>query len=177
MTLDEAARRLAAAGIESPRSEARLLLAHALGVKRDDTLSGATRLSPGQAAVFSAMVARRAGREPLAYITGMKEFWSLEFAIGPGVLVPRPETETLIEETLRIVPDRAAPLRIADLGTGSGILMIAALQEFPHATGIGFESSHQAFHWGQRNAAALMPDRAAIRLADWNQAAGISKLM
>ena len=74
------------------------------------------------------MVARRAAREPSAYITGHKEFWSLDFAVGPGVLVPRPETETLIEEALRLVPDRDAALRIADLGTGSGALLLRGAQ-------------------------------------------------
>ncbi len=172
MTLDEAARRLAAAGLESPRAEARLLLAHALGVTRDDTLSGMVALSPEQGAQFEAMVARRAAREPSAYITGHKEFWSLDFAVGPGVLVPRPETETLIDEALRIVPDSTVPLKIADLGTGSGALLIAALNEFPKATGIGFESSGEAFDWARKNAANLIPDRAEIRLADWNEAEG-----
>ena len=69
---------------------------------------------------FEALIARRAAREPLAYITGHKEFWSLDFEVGPGVLVPRPETETLIEAALAWCPDRSAPLQIADLGTGSG---------------------------------------------------------
>jgi release factor glutamine methyltransferase len=172
VTLDEAARRLAAAGLESPRAEARLLLAHALGRTRDDTLWGIVKLTPEQAARFEAMVSRRAAREPSAYITGRKEFWSLDFAVGPGVLVPRPETETLIEEALRVVPDRAAPLKIADLGVGSGALLIAALSEFPKATGIGFESSDQAFPWARKNAVLLMPDRAEIRLADWTEAEG-----
>jgi release factor glutamine methyltransferase len=108
----------------------------------------------------------------LAYITGRKEFWSLDFAVGPGVLVPRPDTETLIEEAIRLYPDRSLPLAIADLGTGSGAILIAALKEFPNARGIGFESSSQAFVWACRNAHALMPGRAEIRLADWTAARG-----
>jgi release factor glutamine methyltransferase len=116
------------------------------------------------------MVVRRVAREPSAYITGHKEFWSLEFAVGPGVLVPRPDSETLIEESLRIFPDLAMPLRIGDLGTGSGILLIAALKEFPNASGIGFESSPEAFVWARGNAVHLMPGRADIRHADWNVA-------
>ena len=103
-------------------------------------------------AISKALVARREEREPIAYITGHKEFWSLDFQVGPGVLVPRPDTETLIEEAMRLVPDRNAPLRIADLGTGSGAILMAALKEFPNATGIGFESSPAAFEW-----AAPMP--------------------
>ena len=105
VTLDEAARTLAAAGIESPRAEARLLYAHALGSRRDETLVCA-QAHARAGGPFGAMVARRAAREPVAYITGHKEFWSMDFAVGPGVLVPRPETETLIEEALRLVPDR-----------------------------------------------------------------------
>jgi release factor glutamine methyltransferase len=170
--MDEAARLLAAAGLESPRAEARSLLAHALGVTRDDTLSGTTPLSPEQAAAFAAMVARRVAREPSAYITGHKEFWSLDFMVGPGVLVPRPETETLIDEALRLVPDSTPPLKIADLGTGSGALLIAALSEFPKATGIGFESSDEAFAWARKNTVNMMPERAQIRLADWKEAEG-----
>lgn len=171
MTFDEAVGRLAAAGIDNPRAEARLLLAHALGTSRDATLS-APPLTPDQAAQFAGLVARRAAREPLAYITGRKEFWSLDFAVGPGVLVPRPDTETLIEEAIRLYPDRSLPLAIADLGTGSGAILIAALKEFPNARGIGFESSSQAFLWACRNAHALMPGRAEIRLADWTAARG-----
>jgi len=171
VTLDEAARRLAAAGLESPRAEARLLLAHALGRTRNDTLSHPPP-TPTQAALFETFVIRRAAREPSAYITGHKEFWSLPFAVGPGVLVPRPETETLIEESLKLVPDRNTPLMIADLGAGSGALLIAALSEFSKATGIGFESSDQAFPWARKNTANLMPERAEIRLGDWNEAEG-----
>ncbi len=169
MTLDEAAKRLADAGIESPRAEARLLLAHALGVTRDETL-GAINPTHEQALAFEGLVARRAAREPSAYITGRKEFWSMDFRVGPGVLVPRPDSETLIEEALRIFPNRNAPLRIADLGAGSGILLIAALKEFPNASGIGFELSDAAYPWAKLNAQRLMLDRAEIRHADWGTA-------
>jgi len=170
VTLDEATRALAEAGIDNPRMEARLLFAHALGISRDQTLTATA--TPEQDARFAGLVARRAAREPFAYITGRKEFWSLDFAVGPGVLVPRPDTETLIEEALRLVPDRQAPLRIADLGTGTGAILIAALKEFSRASGIGFESSPQAFQYASANAARLIGPRAEIRLADWNQAQG-----
>jgi release factor glutamine methyltransferase len=168
VTLDEATRLLAQAGIDNPRAEARLLLAHALGVTRDQTLSASQ--TPEQSAKFDALIARRTVREPFAYITGHKEFWSLDFQVGPGVLVPRPDTETLIEEALRIVSDRGAPLRIADLGTGSGAILIAALKEFPNARGIGFESSQDAFGYARANAARLIGERAEIRLAGWDEA-------
>jgi release factor glutamine methyltransferase len=170
VTLDEATSRLADAGIDNPRAEARLLLAHVLGISRDRTLTA--QPTPEQAQAFAKLVARRAANEPFAYITGRKEFWSLDFEVGPGVLVPRPDTETLIEEALRVVSDRNAPLKIADLGTGSGAILIAALKEFPSASGIGFESSSEAFGWASANAARLIGDRAQIRLADWASAEG-----
>ncbi len=175
MTLDDATRLLAQAGVENPRSEARLLMAHALGISRDQTLTIIP--TPEQSAGFEALVARRYGHEPFAYITGRKEFWSLDFQVGPGILVPRPDTETLIEEALRLVPDRNAPLRIADLGTGCGAILIAALTEFPNATGIGFESSEDAFNFACHNAALYVPDRAEIRLADWAGAQGLFDLV
>jgi release factor glutamine methyltransferase len=170
VTLDEATQVLAEARVGNPRMEARLLFAHALGISRDQTLTATP--TPGQAAGFAALVVRRATREPFAYISGRKEFWSLEFEVGPGVLVPRPDTETLIEEALRIVPDRNAPLRIADLGTGSGAILIAALKEFPSAAGIGFESSPDAVRYALANAARLIGNRAEIRQAGWDQAEG-----
>ena len=170
MTLEEATRRLAEAGVENPRIDARLLLAHVLGISRDQTLTATP--TPEQAAEFAGLVARRAQREPFAYITGRKEFWSLDFAVGPGVLIPRPDTETLIEEALRLVPDRNAPLRIADLGTGSGAILVAALKEFPNASGIGFEASQAAYAYAHANAARLIGSRAQIRQSSWDQAQG-----
>lgn len=170
MTLEEATRRLAEAGIENPRAEARLLLAHAMGVGRDETLTATP--TPDQSAAFAAFVARRAAHEPFAYITGRKEFWSLDFEVGPGVLIPRPDTETLIEEALQVVPDPDAPLAIADLGAGSGAILAAALAAFPNATGIGFESSVQAFAYLNTNVSRLAPGRAEARLAQWDAAQG-----
>jgi release factor glutamine methyltransferase len=170
VTLDEATRALARAGVDNPRREARLLFAHALAISRDKTLTATATLQ--EAARFGGFVARRAAREPFSYITGRKEFWSLDFEVGPGVLVPRPDTETLIEEALRLVPDRSMPLKIADLGTGSGAILIAALTEFPNATGIGFEASPEAFGWASDNAGRLAPGRAEIRLAEWDKAEG-----
>jgi release factor glutamine methyltransferase len=159
-----AAKRLAAAGIDTSRLDARLLWQHAQGSDPQGTQEILAR--------FESLVTRREKREPVAYVLGHKEFWSLDFEVGPGVLVPRPDTETLIEEALRLVPDRGAQLRIADLGTGSGAILIAALKEFSNATGIGFESSPQAYRHAVRNAAHLIGDRAVIRMADWAEAQG-----
>jgi len=200
----EAAKRLASAGIESARADARVLWEFAQ--RPDPPLEGGSKFaseankfrggvlalasqrdpSPKNAAhfstlpqgegekvqIFESLIRRRETREPIAYITGHKEFWSLDFEVGPGVLVPRPDTETLIEEALRMVPDRRSPLRIADLGTGSAAILVAALAEFPNATGIGFESSPDAFDYAFHNAQNYAPDRAEIRLADWHRAEG-----
>ena len=117
---------------------------------------------------FETYIARRAAREPLAYITGTKEFWSLDFAVGPGVLIPRPDSETLIETALRLYPDKAVPLSILDLGTGSGCLLIAALKEFPNAHGVGIDSSPEALAWARRNLAAhRLEDRASLIETGW----------
>ena len=151
-----AAARLAKAGSDSARLEARLLWECAQKTNAD----------------FEALIARRVAREPVAYITGHREFWSLDFQVGPGVLVPRPDTETLIEEALRIVPDKSAALRIADLGAGSGAILIAALKEFPQAAGIGFESSPDAFRYAAANAAKLIGPRAQIHPEEWDKAVG-----
>ena len=175
MTLEEATRLLAAADIEAPRAEARLLLAHVLGVSRDATLTATP--TPDQGVALGALVTRRAAHEPFAYIVGRKEFWSLAFEVGPGVLITRPDTETLIEEALRLLPNRNAPLRIADLGSGSGALLVAALREFPNAQGIGFESSPEAFNFARVNAANLVGSRAEIRAADWHSADGLFDLI
>ena len=115
------------------------------------------------------MITRRAAREPLAYITGHKEFWSLDFAVGPGVLVPRPETETLIEQALAFYPGRPHGLAIADLGTGSGCLLIAAMKEFTASLGLGVDSSRKAMKWARLNGLAHnLTARAVMRLDSWN---------
>ena len=166
--LETAAAVLAEAGVENPRAEARLLLAHVLGVGRDAVLTP-PELTPDQQKIFDGLVARRAAREPHAYITGRRDFWTLTLEVGPGVLIPRPESETLIEAALK---ETKTATRIADLGTGSGALLLAALCEYPDATGIGFELSPLAHAYASRNAARIAPTRAEIRLADWNTATG-----
>jgi release factor glutamine methyltransferase len=117
---------------------------------------------------FEEVIARRAAREPVAYIIGKKEFWSRDFAVGPGALVPRPETETLIEEILRQFPDRAASLKILDLGTGTGCILITLLHEYPNARGLGVDASAEALVWARQNAAGL-ESRCELRLTDWGK--------
>jgi release factor glutamine methyltransferase len=164
--------RLEAAGIETARLDARVLLAHAMNVATDELLSSGAP-SADEMARYEELLERRAAREPAAYITGEREFWSLPFAVGPGVLVPRPETETLLEEALRAFPDRTRPLEILDLGTGSGCLLIASLSEYPNARGVGVDKSDIALGWARRNAVKNgVVDRCDLQKGSWSAAAG-----
>jgi release factor glutamine methyltransferase len=160
---------LHAAGIESPRREARLLLAHVLKISMAELLRDLRRLA--DPAAYQTVLARRAAHEPLAYILGAREFWSLNFAVSPATLIPRPESETLIEAALAAFADRAPPRRILDLGTGSGCLLLAALHEFPQAFGLGVDRSFAAARLAASNAALLgLADRAVFLCADWSTA-------
>jgi release factor glutamine methyltransferase len=171
--LHDAAERLAAAGVDNARTDARILLAHAMGVSREELIAARRQPSAEEAALFESFVARRIAREPVAYIRASREFWSMEFKVGPGVLTPRPETETLIEAALAAIPDRNAKLSIADLGAGSGALLIAALKEFPNAHGVGFENSEDAFAYAEANLAHHgLTGRGKLIAANWNEAAG-----
>jgi release factor glutamine methyltransferase len=165
----ELAEQLAAAGIEGARGEAWLLLSAATGRSRSELIAGApAALSPAQERRLAALAARRLAREPMAYILGAREFWSLPLQVSPAVLVPRPESETVVEAALAEVADRAAPLRILDLGTGSGCLLLALLSELPRATGLGVDRSPAALAIASSNAEALgLADRAAFRAGDW----------
>lgn len=158
----------AAARIESttPRYDAELLMAHALGVSREAMLL--RHLGDPAPADFAALVERRLAQEPVAYITGTRGFWSIELQVGPGVLVPRADSETLIEAAIAHFPARDARLRILDLGTGPGTLLLAALAEWPQAHGIGIDASQRALDYARRNATALgMNGRAVWRTGDW----------
>jgi len=166
----EAAARLAAIS-DTPRLDAELLMAHALGVTREALLLGGMRgaVPPG----YDALVARRLAQEPLAYIIGTRDFWTISLAVAPGVLIPRPDSETLIEAAVEHF-GKAGPKRVIDLGTGSGALLLAALAEWPAATGLGIERSAAARAIATANADRLgLADRAAIVAGDW--AAGIDE--
>ncbi|MGJ8535953.1 MAG: peptide chain release factor N(5)-glutamine methyltransferase [Parasphingopyxis sp.] len=150
---------------ESPRLDAELLMAHALGEGRETMVLGG--LDAETPSGFEALVARRAAHEPLAYITGSREFWSLDLAVGPGVLIPRPDSETLIETAVRELAGRP-PSTILDLGTGSGALLFAALNEWPAATGMGVDRSDTALAYARKNAAQLgLAERARFRKGHW----------
>ncbi|MDW8342740.1 MAG: peptide chain release factor N(5)-glutamine methyltransferase [Geminicoccaceae bacterium] len=170
--LAAATQRLREAGIECARAEARILLARASGLPREALLgAGAFTLDPETRARFEALVARRASREPMAYVLGRRAFWTLELDVAPGVLVPRPETETLVEAALEAFPQRDSPLRVLDLGTGSGCLLAAVLSEFPKAFGVGVDRCPRALALARANLEKLgLAARAALLCADWGRA-------
>jgi release factor glutamine methyltransferase len=145
------------------------LLARALGLSQEALLRD--RDAVIDAAVFDAFVAHRAAREPLALILGQWEFWSLPFTVSAHTLIPRPETETLIEAALLLFPRRACVERVLDLGTGAGPLLLAALSEFSMAYGIGVDVSPAAAALAAANARALgLADRAACLAGNWAHA-------
>ena len=166
-----AAESLTSAGIDGARLDARLLLAEVLGVTSPRLLAHPDRLlSQVEVEHFNGLVARRARREPLAHILGRREFWSLEFRVTADTLDPRPDSETVVEAALAEFPDRAAPLRILDLGTGTGCLLLALLSELPKAAGVGIDCSEPALGVAGANAASLgLADRAAFRRARWGE--------
>jgi release factor glutamine methyltransferase len=141
------------AGNESPELESRLLIGHALDLTHAEIISGSDRqLTGSETAEIDGLVARRLRHEPVAHILGRKEFWGLELQINRDVLVPRPETETIVETALELFAGRRNdPLRIADLGTGSGALLIALLHEFQNATGVATDISAAALDVAKAN--------------------------
>ncbi len=170
-TTSEALRGAAARiGGDSARLDAEVLLAYLLGVDRGSLILNPDRKIEPQA--FDLLVERRMIGEPVAYITGTREFWSLDLIVTPAVLIPRPDSETLIEAALASV--MRPPATILDLGTGSGALLLAALSEWPLARGLGVDASAPALAVAARNAARLgLAERADFRLGNWGQ--GLAK--
>ncbi len=151
----------------SPRLDAELLLAHALGNPRLEMLAGSAPLPPDVLALFATLVERRGRHEPIAHIVGEREFWSLPLHVTPDVLVPRPDSETLVAEALAWRAG-APPGFILDLGTGSGALLLAALGEWPSATGLGVDCSEAAVRVARANAQTLgLGGRAHFVVSDW----------
>lgn len=147
------------------RLDAELLMAHALGVSRSDVLL--KHLDDPEPGGFAALLERRLAHEPIAYITGTRAFWTIELQIGPGALVPRADSETLLEVAVAHFGERA-PKRILDLGTGPGTLLLAALDQWPEAEGLGIEISSSALAYALDNADRLgMQARARFRSGDW----------
>jgi release factor glutamine methyltransferase len=160
------------AGAESPALDVRVLLAHALGVDGGELIALSDKsVSIDVRVKFKTLLKRRVNGEPVARILGTKEFWSREFSLSPGTLVPRPETETLVDAALEAKPDKNAALRMLDLGTGSGILIAALLLEYPKAFGVGVERDAEAAGTARSNLAVLgIAHRARIVCGDWASA-------
>jgi release factor glutamine methyltransferase len=159
---------------DSPRLDAELLMAYALEINRSELLLRQRELAVP--ARFAGLIERRIRHEPVAYITGRQGFWDLELAVTPDVLIPRADSETLIEAAIAGFSRRPAPAAILDLGTGSGALLLAALSCFRSAQGIGVDASIAALAIATENAATLgFADRAQFfpldwRIAGWDQA-------
>ena len=171
-TVEQARRCLAAsfrnAGLDTPDLDARVLVGHALGLDHAALVAAAAQSLGDNAAAVAALEQRRLAGEPVARIIGAREFWGLLLAVTPAVLVPRPETETVVELALSLVDDRKRSLRIADLGTGTGAILLALLSELPNATGIGTDLSPDALDVARRNAAALgLGGRARFIVSDF----------
>ena len=150
----------------TPRLDAELLLAHALGTTRERLLLTLDDWSVP--AAFDALVERRAAHEPVAYLTGTRAFWTIDLHVAPGVLVPRADSETLIEAAVAHFAGSSLPRRVLDLGTGSGALLLAALDEWPQASGVGVDASPDALTIARANAERLgFADRADIVSGGW----------
>lgn len=151
----------------TPRLDAELLLAYALGISREALLLGPDRPVPP---AFDTLLRRRLAHEPVAYITGTKSFWTLDLHVTPDVLIPRPDTETLIEAAIGHFGKRA-PASILDLGTGSGALLLAGLDQWRSAWGVGVDRSTVALGVARGNAERLgLSNRAAFLQASWGDA-------
>ena len=171
-----ATNRLLGVGIETARQDAWLLLCHAVNRDRATLMAhGQDRLPVADMRNFKALVARRARREPLAHILGVREFWSLPFLVNGDVLCPRPESETVVEAALALIGEQAGvagtALRILDLGTGSGCLLLSLLHELPAAMGVGVDRSRRALAVAAANGARLeLVARVAWVQGDWGRA-------
>ncbi len=170
--LAAAAAALAKAGCREPRRRARRLVASALEISAAELLIDADRmLGRTEVSRLVGLVDRMTRGEPLSRVLGRREFWGLEFELSEATLDPRPESETLVETVLSRIADRGAPLRVLDLGTGSGCLLLALLSEFPAATGVGVDISEGAIRTARRNAKALGLDgRVRFFVGDWTSA-------
>jgi release factor glutamine methyltransferase len=166
------AAQLRGGSIESAESDARVLLSHALGMEDAAILAASKAEAPEDAwRRLEGFLARRLAGEPIARIMGRKEFWSRSFRLGPDTLVPRPETETVIEAALAAFPDRNAELRVLDLGTGAGVLLAAILAERTRSFGLGIDRSEGALLVARTNLEALgLGARASFACGDWGAA-------
>ena len=158
------------AGIENPRMEARMLGALAINAGPETVVGESDReMTIEENEIFVSSLRRRCNHEPMAYITGVREFWSLPFKVTPATLIPRPDSETLIDGVLAQIDDKSGAIRILDLGTGSGCLLLALLSELGNARGVGVDASIDALEIAKLNANNLgLSGRAEFINADWN---------
>jgi release factor glutamine methyltransferase len=164
--IDKAARRLAVSGIESARLDAELLMAAAAGVTREAVITGSIDLSPATLSNFETMIGRREKREPVAYLLGRKEFYSLDFEVNPAVLIPRPESEIVVAAALGFIAG-APDARVLDIGTGSGAIAIAIAVNAPRVRVTAVDISADAIAVASRNAQHhRVEDRVTFRRAD-----------
>jgi release factor glutamine methyltransferase len=165
--LADAARQLSETS-DTARLDAELLMAEALHIDRDKLiLAPPDRTIPKR---FWTMVKRRTKGEPIAYITGRRAFWNIDLHVGPGVLVPRPDSEVLIASAIEHFDGTGGPTRILDLGTGPGTLLLAAIDVWPEATGVGVDVSRQAMSYAAANARRLgFEKRVKLKIGDWAQ--------
>ena len=170
--LAEAAAALTQAEVEEPRRRARRLVACTLALTPADLLAHPKRAVDERATDrVRVALARMVDREPLSRILGHREFWGMEFGLSTDTLDPRPDTETVVTAVLRSIPDRRAPLRFLDLGTGTGCILLALLSELPAATGVGVDVAAGAAMTARGNAAALgLARRADFLIGDWGSA-------
>ena len=163
--LAEGARKLAKTS-DTARLDAELLMSEALYIDRDRLiLAPPDRHVPDR---FWQMIERREAGEPVAYITGRRAFWNIELHVGPGVLIPRPDSEVLIASAIEHFQGTGGPSRILDLGTGPGTLLLAALDIWPNATGLGIDVSRRALSYASANARRLgFEERAKLMQGDW----------
>ena len=172
--LRDAAAQLAAVSATA-RLDAELLAAHALGMERMAMLARMHGLPVPDA--FAGLIARRMAHEPVAYITGRQAFWDIELSVTPDVLIPRADSETLIEAAQEHFGDRTAPGALLDLGTGSGALLLAAMSLFPQARGVGIDASAAALAVARGNAEALgFADRSQFLELSWLECGWIDRL-
>ncbi len=159
--------RFAAAGLDTPDLDARILVRHFLALTDADLITGQASATPEQLHALDAAIERRLSGEPVSRILGFREFWGMDFKITPDTLDPRPDTERLVEMAVESLKDRP-PAKILDLGTGTGCILLSLLKEFPAAQGIGIDINQGAVDVSRENTETHgLSDRASFRQGNW----------
>lgn len=163
--------RLYAAGIDTARLDARLLLGDVLKLATAELVAHPERpLAAPESERFRELIERRCRHQPVSQLLARREFWGLTFRVTADTLIPRPETETIVEQALAGIADRVQAIRVLDLGTGTGCLLLTLLHELPRATGLGIDRSPGALAVARANADALgLAERAEFRLGNWTE--------